>query len=269
MAEPPSDDKQWTAPLLITGGIRSGTTALAHLLSTYSGICIFNEFSLYTDPVLERSVWHRIRDMRDDNLPPRSIGGDMAGLWRRLESELPEPVSGEAMRDWLFGLLPDPVQVYGDKMPIVYLDRMEEIVTEYPGVRFLITLRDGRDVVASQVRHYHAAVAAGRQPERWMRPTVEEAEHRWLGAARKWLSLRSDPPAPCLEVRYEKATRNPERTVHSICNFVGMEYREEDFAEFLVTYQPVHIESWRDELPDIEKHLSDDFLDTLRQLGYR
>ncbi|HJN66929.1 MAG TPA: sulfotransferase [Pirellulales bacterium] len=269
MAESLNDDKQWNAPLLITGGIRSGSTALTRLLSTHDRICIFNEYSLYTDPVLEDSVWHRIRDMGDDNLPPHAISKDMASLQLRLADELPEPVCKETTRNWLFGLLQNRVQVYGDKMPYVYLARMEELANQFPGVRFLLTLRDGRDVVASQVRQYYSAAAAGVEPERWMRPTIQEAEHLWLRSARIWLSLRSAPPAPCLEIPYEQATRNPENTVRSICDFVGMEYCEEDFAEFLVTYQPVHIDSWRDELPDIENHLSDDFLDALEQLGYR
>ena len=263
-----TDRKDWNAPLLITGCARSGTSALARLLSTHDRICIFNEYSLYSHPVLEESVWHRIREMRNDNPPPIKVSDDMASLRLRLADELPSEVSAKTIRNWLFGLLNNPVQVYGDKMPYKYLASMEEVTEQFPSVRFLLTLRDGRAVVASQIRLYYTAVEGGIEPERWMQPTVQEAEHLWLRSAKKWLSLRSAPPAPCLEVRYEQATQSPEDLARRICDFVGMEYHEEEFQEFLQSYRPVNTDTWRDEMPDIEAQLSDEFRDVLGQLGY-
>ena len=98
--------------------------------------------------------------------------------------------------------------------------------------------------------------------------TVAEAEFLWLRSVKKWLSLRENPPAPCLEVRYEQATQSPVELAKSICNFVGIEYRANEFAAFLTSYEPVHTDSWRTELPDIDDQLSDEFRDALAQLGY-
>jgi hypothetical protein len=47
-----------------------------------------------------------------------------------------------------------------------------------------------------------------------------------------------------------------------------MEYRKEEFREFLDGYRPIHIDTWRDETPEIETQLSDEFRDALSQLGY-
>lgn len=263
-----TDRADWNAPLLITGCARSGTSALARLLSTHDRICIFNEYSLYSPPVLEESVWHRIREMRDDNPPPRKISENTASLKESFLRELPRPACDQTTRDWLFGRLQNPVQVYGDKMPYRYLEIMEETVHRFPGARFLMTLRDGRAVVASQIRQYRHAVESGVEPDRWMHATVHEAEYLWLRSVKKWLSLRANPPAPYLEVRYEEATQSPAVLARSICDFVGMEYREEEFQMFLESYQPVHADAWRDELPDIDAQLSGEFHDALNQLGY-
>ena len=277
MSSPPDPDlaadmewtgEAWAAPLLITGCARTGTTALTRLLSTHDRICMFNEYSLYTNPPEEGSVWHRIRVMRDDNPPPDKISPDAGSLRSRLAAELPSPVSDETATNWIFGLLRKPVAVYGDKMPLRYLQVMEEIAQRFPRTRILLTMRDGRAVVASQLRHYHNAVERGITPEHWMQPTVEEAEYLWLAFARIWLRLRASPPAPCLEVRYEQATQSPEALARNICEFVGLDYCRDEFAEFLDGYRPTHVDTWRRELPDIEAHLSDEFCEALRQLGY-
>ena len=258
----------WQAPLLITGCPRSGTSALARGLSTHPRICIFNEYSLYHPPAMEASVWHRIREMRDDNPPPQKIAPDTPSLRVRLARDLPAPAPSSATRSWIFDLLRRPVSVYGDKMPYLYLGNMEEVVKRFPGTRFLLALRDGRAVVASQVRQYHRAVRNGEEPASWMRPSVEEAEYHWLRSARKWLSLRQNPPAPCLDIGYERATAHPEELARKLCDFVGMDYRREEFRGFLEVYKPAPIEAWRDEIPDLEERLSDAFRQTLAQLGY-
>ena len=116
----------WQAPLLITGCARSGTSALARLLSTHDRFCIFNEYSLYWPPVLEESVWHRIEAMRNDNPPPNKIAADMPSLRSRFAADVPVPVCDRTIRDWIFRLAKSPVRVYGDKMPFSYLDNMEE-----------------------------------------------------------------------------------------------------------------------------------------------
>ena len=258
----------WKSPLLITGCPRTGTTALAQGLSTHRRICIFNEYSLYYPPVMEFNVWRRISEMNDDNPPPIKISRDIESLRSKLVEDLPSTASAERTRDWLFGLLRNPVAVYGDKMPYMYLKAMEEIAKRFPGARFLLTLRDGRAVIASQIRQYRLAFESGDAPDNWMQPTVEKAEYLWLRSAKKWLSLRADPPAPCMEVRYEQATQSPEKLAREISDFVGLDYRRNEFQEFFDGYQAVHTETWREEMPDLEAQLSDEFRDALGQLGY-
>ena len=255
-------------PLLITGCARSGTSALAHALSTHHRFCIFKEYHLYYQSEYPNNIWHRIRGMRGDNPPPDNISSDTEALRSRLLEELPSPTPCQTTRKWLFELNANPLDVYGDKMPWRYLADMHEIADRYPEAKFLVTLRDGRDVVVSQLRHHASCLKNGLTPEHWMQPTVEKAEYLWLRSARAWLELGSEPPAPCLELRYEQAAQSPEIVAKNICDFVGTAYREEDFGEFFEQYRPVRIDASREEIDDIEGQLSAEFVDALGRLGY-
>jgi hypothetical protein len=260
---------KWNAPLLITGCARSGTTALTRALSSHHDICIFNEYQLYANRSDDFLTWQYIKEMRKDNPPPEKISVSTTKLRSKMLEELPLPVSNEATKNWLLDSLVNPVHIYGDKMPYKYLSNMHEIIARYPKVKFLITLRDGRDVVASQIRKYNAAIDNGSTPSHWMKATVKEAEYLWLRSAKKWLNLRSDPPAPCLEIRYEDAVQSPLELACNICDFTGIEYKEQDFNQFKQRYRAVNINSWREEIKDIEEQLSNEFLVALNQLGYK
>lgn len=263
-----TQEQKWGAPLLITGCARTGTSALARLLSRHPRICIFNEYHLYYKSKEFCNVWHRIRGMTEDNPPPDCISDDSAAMVARLERDLPSPVPCTEARKWLFDQASGILEIYGDKMPYKYLCTMNTVADHFPKAKFLITVRDGRDVVASQILRYHEAVRAGNKPEHWMQPTVEKAEYLWLQSARTWLELRPNPPLPCLEVRYEQATRDPTSLARSICEFTGMNYREEEFRTFARKYRPVHVAKWQEEGLDLENRLSSEFLDALEQLGY-
>ena len=112
------------------------------------------------------------------------------------------------------------------------------------------------------------AIESGKQPMRWMCEKVSEAESIWLRSARKILALRNSSPAPYLEVRYEDATRVPKETAKRISDFVGIQYRADEFSTFIESYKPVNADSWRMEIPEIESQLSPEFITALRQLGY-
>ena len=260
--------EKWTAPLLVTGSARSGTSALTRSLSTHPDICLFNEFCLYQKLKDNMDTWYRTQWMDENNPPPKKVSADMTTLQSRMMEDLPLHTSNEVTKSWLFDQVSNPPAVYGDKMPYAYLSNIHRITQNYPEARFLITLRDGRAVVASQLRHYNHSIENDRTPPKWSKPTVDEAQYLWLRSANLWLHLRKNPPVPCLEVRYESAVHDRESLARSICDFVGIEYREADFKEFFANYQAENTDTWREELPEMESQLSDEFKHALRQLDY-
>ena len=263
------NDDPWTSPLLITGSARSGTTALTRSLSTHERFSIFNEYSLYSQDRTSRDAWRRIRRMNPDNHPPEEFGKDCAGLETEMLDNFAVPVFDRVIRNWLFERMDASDKVYGDKMPYRYLARMHAISEKYPGAKFLVTLRDGRAVIASQIRRYKAAENGDAKPSPWMSPSVAEAEELWLKSASTWLELRANPPAPCLEVRYEETVNDPEAAVRKICEFVDIPYRVSDFGGFFDMYAATNTYTWREEFEDIDRQLSGEFLEALAQLGYR
>ena len=261
--------EKWAEPLLVTGSARSGTSALTRSLSTHPDICLFNEFCLYQKLKNNMDTWHRIQWMDENNPPPKKVSADMTALQNRMVEDLPVHTSNRMTKSWLFDQVKNPPLVYGDKMPYAYLSNIHKITRNYPKARCLITLRDGRAVIASQIRHYHNAIEQGLAPPKWSKPTVHEAQFLWLRSANLWLHLRTNPPVPCLEVRYETAVNDKENLARTICDFVDIDYKEEDFEEFYANYRPENLDAWRNEFPGMDNQLSNEFKDALRQLDYR
>ncbi|MBL4672050.1 MAG: sulfotransferase [Arenicella sp.] len=265
----------WDSPVLITGSARSGTSVLTRTLSMSEEVCIFNEYSLYTNYERSLDIWNRINSMRQDNPPPLKVCADVATLKSALLRELPLPASNTATRDWLFeqaGRRRKPenaeICVYGDKMPFAYLGNMRKLAEQYPRIKFLLTLRDGRAVIASQLNHYQHAIASGKQPEHWMNQSIQSAEYLWLRSARAWLQHRNSPPASCLEVRFEDVVAEPRRSAQRICEFLGIGNAEAVAQTFEQEYRPIDTQAWRQQYPDMESQLSGEFKLALRELGY-
>ena len=152
----------WNAPILITGCARSGTTALASALSTHPRFCIFSEYHLYYRHADKHHLWNYIHEMPDDNHPPAKVCASLAELRNRMLAEFCAPVSDTQVRCWLYQSISQSPWVFGDKMPYKYLKVMDEIIADYPRSKFLITIRDGRAVIASQIRRYKKAAKAGK-----------------------------------------------------------------------------------------------------------
>ncbi|KAA3621205.1 MAG: sulfotransferase [Proteobacteria bacterium] len=265
--KPPRVQNDWNAPLLISGCARSGTTALTRSLSTHSGFCLFNEFYLYGIRDAGTALWKRILDMKR-NPPPPLVGESLEALKRDLHTELPLPASNTIMRNWLFSRADPCPRVYGDKLPGVYLMQMRKLARAMPQARFIVTLRDGRAVIASQLREFEVARRQNRPPQPWMTPSIAKAQEMWLRFARAWIPLRDDPPAPCLELRYESAIADPESMFRQVCDFIGVAFDRSEFAEALSLYRGVHVDAWKRECPDIDQHLSPEFHEALSHFGY-
>ena len=261
-------DPDWNHPLLITGCPRTGSTALTRGLSTHPNFCLFNEYHLYLGDARSHEAWDRIMTMPPTNRPPEHIGPSAADLRRRLRQSFPEKADNRTLRRWLFEQADPLPRIYGDKTPMSYLHNIESIARLHPGARCLITLRDGRDVIASQMRAYRSSIENGTPPSFWMKETVREAQALWSEAVHLWFTYRRSPPIECLEVRYEEAVHAPEALVKRICEFTGVHHEPGAFRGFFSEYVPTRVGSWRVECPDMEKHLSRDFRGTLEVLGY-
>ena len=136
-----------------------------------------------------------------------------------------------------------------------------------PGARLIITVRDGRDVVASQLRNYEHPSEYGHQD--WRRATVREAQSLWLKYMLAWERWRPQLPARrFIELRYEDAVADVDTLLRRLLELTGAELDLAGFDAFREFYRPTHVGTWRKTHPDLDQHLSEDFLACLGRWGY-
>jgi hypothetical protein len=106
---------------------------------------------------------------------------------------------------------------WGDKTPayIAHIDRLAEI---WPDARFVVLVRDGRDVALSVMDVPFGPNNA------WA------AARSWATAIRQGREATARYPGRVLEVRYEDVVSAPERTIASVCAFLELEYAPDMLA---------------------------------------
>lgn len=207
------------APFFIVGSGRSGTTLLRLILCAHSRIHIPHETHFIADLVRELPLTEPL------NPPQLARALDLITGPRRAYNDWPrmEIPTGE-FRDWALALeepkLADVIALlyrdhlrrqrktrWGDKTPD-HVHIMPELLTLFPGAKFIHMIRDGRDVAISYIE------------ADWER--YYERDFEWTRAMRRRREYRSSPyAAQILDVGYERLVLEPEATVRRICAFLG------------------------------------------------
>jgi hypothetical protein len=202
-----------TAPVVILGVSRSGTTLLKEMLDRHSRLAIPTES--YFIPQL----WDRHGGHPD----PDAFRADLARLQR--------------VREWgvrveelsLGGTFADCVQAvyrayaetrgkerFGDKTP-AYMQQPDLLERAFPGAQYVHLIRDGRDAALS-------FTAMRRRPRfNWARP------RGLLSFACQWRTevegaRRFAPAGRYRELRYEDLVADPEARLREVCAFLGLEF---------------------------------------------
>jgi hypothetical protein len=105
-----------------------------------------------------------------------------------------------------------PVLIEKTPRHVRKLDVIRRVV---PGVRFLLVVRDGRDVAASIGHRYSG--------------NLEEGFQRWVSD--NGIIAREYRKPDTLVMRYEDLVTNPREVLAAVCAFVGVEYRA-DLLEY-------------------------------------
>ncbi|MCJ7601447.1 MAG: sulfotransferase [Desulfobulbaceae bacterium] len=209
-------------PIFIVGTPRSGTTMLSTLLDRHSKISFppetqfFTEFSSklsdakvkeYTKNELAQLALanHRIKDL---NLNHSKV------LKRYLEypKDLPNLLRAilETYAEQTGKIIP------GEKTP-KHLEHIPLIIKAFPSAKIICIIRDGRDVVRSLLK---VNWAEPNNPRRFGLFCLEWCEHAALTMKYKKL-LSADH---FITVKYEDIISDPEKTLTSICKFIGVDF---------------------------------------------
>jgi len=212
-------------PFFIVGNDRSGTTMLRLILDRGPDVAIPPESMFLTDfasafdegvPAdgaaarqLTEQVWNhpKVRLWQLPGAPPRVPPGVSAQDAYRLIAEA--PFKAYAARHGKAR--------WGDKTPH-YVHHVDHLLRVWPRARFVVLVRDGRDVALSLRRMPFGPNNAWAAAQWWARGirAGERAQREHAGAV--------------LTVHYEDLARDPEREVPRICDFLGLTYTPEMLA---------------------------------------
>ena len=207
------------APFFIVGVPRSGTTLLTVLLNNHS------EVFLDQQAIAIRTLNFSQRVERATKNSPEVDGRE---LWRVeaakderlygfLDWDLLEQSSAITLREFISQSFANRAatrgkQFFGDKSPDA-IERLPELLSLFPASRLIVVVRDARPNVASLVKRQYLDLRVAAQ--RWKDwNAAGTAAANWLG------------PDRVLHIRYEDLLREPEATLQSVSDFLGITYED-------------------------------------------
>ena len=243
---PHPGEKVFTSPfdervVFIAGPARSGTTLLTSLLDGHPDLLVLPEETAYF-PTVRTKYGTRSRREQFEYLTTHSLSNVLFGgpcKWgRRDYSRFPtvrfrEEFARRAFdpantRRDLLALLAesyavvlerplDTVRLWVEKTP-ANRDHFEAIFLRFTNARILLTLRDPRALLASQIQLEHT--------RRLRRFSAYLVTQHFLKAACLVLQVRRspDPARPTAVVEYHRLLDEPAETLGNVCNFLGIPY---------------------------------------------
>ena len=238
------------SPLLFVCGVpRSGTTLLQRMLDHHPRLAVANDSHFIP----------RALEMTDRRLTDWAEQGRAVPLTRELKcqtfeyhrfyrlgisrEEFERSSEGAATYQELVGRLYQAFatrqgkELAGEKTPD-YLRRIRLLHGLFPTAKFIHIIRDGRDVALSLLDWAQPDKGPGRI-ELWRRHPIAVCALWW-----SWLIEQANcqstelPPGHLLTLRYESLVEQPQSTLHSICQFLNLDYAESMLQVFEHRHQP-------------------------------
>ena len=225
----------------IAGQAKSGTTLLAALLDSHPELLVLPQETAYFPTVLTK-YRDRGRRAQFDYLTKKSFSRVLFGgepKWREHEyTDFPQQKFLEtfehvafdpsnARRDLLalmaeayavtVGIAPDSVKRWIEKTP-ANRDHVGEIFSRFPQAKFLVTLRDPRAILATQI-----VLEKSRRTKRF---SVYYVVAHWRVAAKLARRVRAGD-ASGLFVQFEQLVSEPSTVMKSVCDYLGIEFDPE------------------------------------------
>jgi hypothetical protein len=213
-----------SAPFFLVGNDRSGTTMLRLILDR-SDVAVPPESMFLADFAPVRRAGGLDDPERAAQFVRQVWTHPRARAWK-LEGEPPPVPAGLGHEEAYRFAVSAPFEAYaaeqgksrwGDKTPL-YLRFVDELHAIWPEARFVVLVRDGRDVALSVKRVPFGANNA------WA------AAHTWALGVRLGQEAERKYPERVLTVRYEDVVADPQSQVTRLCEFLGLPFEEDMLA---------------------------------------
>jgi hypothetical protein len=213
-----------SAPFFLVGNDRSGTTMLRLILDR-SDVAVPPESMFLADFAPVRRAGGLDDPERAAQFVRQVWTHPRARAWK-LEGEPPPVPAGLGHEEAYRFAVSAPFEAYaaeqgksrwGDKTPL-YLRFVDELHAIWPAARFVVLVRDGRDVALSVKRVPFGANNA------WA------AAHTWAHGIRLGREAERRYPGQVLTLRYEDLVAEPRQQVARLCEFLGLPFEDDMLA---------------------------------------
>lgn len=190
---------------LLGGNPRSGTTLLEQVVDSHPEIISAEEADCFNDDayrLLIQNVPHTTPILDELEQASREmIDGSRKNYLRRIEVFLGQPLAGRLLVD---------------KNPSLTF-QVPMLARIFPEIKFLIALRDPRDVCMSC---FMQPVLLNQVSSAWL--TVEGTINEYIALMGGWRKTAPKLPNPILEVRYEDMVQDLEPVARQTLDFLGV-----------------------------------------------
>jgi hypothetical protein len=225
--------------IFVCGSSRSGTTMMSRVLGNHSKVFGFQELHFFDEllpsvdvahPIPTEKAIHLLSTLksiqRDGYFGPRD--------WRKYVDESQHQLSGKSSHsiELLLEFLKSESERNGKCIPCEQTPQsvfaMDTILQHVPNARFVVMVRDPREVLLSQKGKWKRRKLSGGQIP-WLESVRSRINYHPALISRIWkatyeATLRHEHDPRVLMLRYEDLTENPEATVIKICTHIGLTY---------------------------------------------
>jgi LPS sulfotransferase NodH len=267
-----------SAPVLVLGVSRSGTTLLKEMLDSHSALAIPTE-SYFVPQLLARHGGSVDVEVFSDDVARLERVREWGVTPELVRERLPEsPTAEEAIRAIYRAyahLCGKPR--YGDKTPI-YMQRLDVLERVFPDGQYVHLIRDGRDAALSFLGMRRRASFNPARP-RGIAAFAAQWRYEVTAARKLGRCLASER---YFELTYERLVAEPEEQLRRVCEFLGLgfepemlAYHERFDAEKLSDHPRLaepprrDVRSWRREMSEADTEVFEAVAgELLAELGY-
>jgi len=204
----------------------------------------------------------------------RDLGDNLSLDYKKLYEEIAShqaPIDFTTFVNWIKEYKSPTVTCIGEKLPSFPQGKPVHEHTEmikkferFGPVKVVCCVRDGREVISSQIKQWHNTPAKRRSASRWKRPNVNAClagNMTWCHYMQSWTSWKASDKVPWFELHYDRLIKDRDGESAKLAQFleVDQSYMKHLFEQH---FKPIEAE-WKIQHPSLNKQLPPQWRDML------
>ena len=262
--------------LIIGGCYRSGTSIVTVMLAKHSQVLLTNELWNYRSLDVVNTKLQNLSNKypyigdNTSTIARDTLGDNFRGFLDSFDRDKITSIYDLYSR--LIKFSNKYPRYCGDKVPEYILD-IENITKIYSNSRLIVCIRDGRDVIESQIKRYKYFMDINGTVRNhwWTKRTIEDCINdtgrNWLHYMNVWDITKKNLKVPYYELFYKNLILNPEDEAERLSKFLNIEELEL-FKIFKSNINSDTYNSWKYTIPNINSKLPSAWKQMLKKYGF-